>query len=66
MLKTIFATISRVTLFSAWLYVTNEGKFSSLKTLMGYYSIVLALVIFHLIFNNKRPSYSSAYYIGLT
>ena len=66
MLKTIFACVSRVMLFSAWLYVTNEGQFSSLKTLVGYYSIVLALIIFHFFFNNKRPSCSSAYCIGLT
>ena len=64
MLKTIFATISRVTLFSAWLYVTNAGQFSSLKTLIGYYSIALALVFFHIIFNNNRPTCTSAYCIG--
>ena len=65
MLKTIFASISRVLLFSAWLYVTNNGEFSSMKTFVGYYLTVLVLVIFYFFFNKVRPSCSSTYWIGL-
>ena len=65
MLKTIFASVSRVVLFSAWLYVTNNGEFSSLRTFFGYYLTVLVLVIFHFFFNKMRPSCSSSYWIGL-
>ena len=65
MLKTVFASISRVLLLSAWLYVTNNGEFSSLRTFFGYYLTVLVLVIFHFFFNKMRPSCSSSYWIGL-
>ena len=65
MFKTIFASISRVLLFSAWLYVTNNGEFCSMRTFLGYYLTVLVLVIFHFFFNKMRPSCSSSYWIGL-
>ena len=66
MLKTIFACISRVLIFSAWLYVANDGEFSSMKTLFGYYLTVLVLVVFHFFLNKIGPSCSSSYWIGLT
>ena len=65
MLKTIFASVSRVVLFSAWMYVTNNGEFSSMTTLVGYYLTVMVLAVFHFFFNKTRPSCSSSYWIGL-
>merc|ERR1711894_278014 len=65
MLKTIFAATSRVLLFSAWLYVTNNGEFSSIRTLVSYYLTGLVLVIFNFFLNKRRPSFTSSYWIEI-
>ena len=59
LLKTMFDSISRILLFSTWLYVINEGQFSSCKTIIAYYLTLIYLLIFNTIFN-KQQDYSSA------
>ena len=65
LLKTIFATSSRILLFSAWLYVVNNGKFSTMKTLIAYYTTALVLFIYNVLCNTRRPSCSSSFWIGM-
>ena len=62
--KTIFATTSRILLFSAWLYVVNDGQFSTLKTLIAYYTTALVLFFFTVSCNTRKPSCSSSFWIG--
>jgi len=50
-LKIFFEATSRIIIFSCCLYVTNEGQFSSLKTLGFFYLKLAILMIFHFIFN---------------
>ena len=64
LMKTIFDTTSRILLFSAWLYVVNDGQFSTLKTLIAYYTTAIVLFIFNVSCNTKRPSCSSSFWIG--
>lgn len=64
MLKTIFDSISRIVLFSTWLYVVNKGQFSSAKTAFAYYSTAVVLMLFNAIFNNNRQHCSSKNWIG--
>ena len=64
-LKTIFASISRIMLFSTWLYFTNEGQFSSFKTLIAYYLVFFILFLFNTFFNKSRPSCSSTFWTGI-
>ena len=59
MLKTTLDCISRILLFSAWLYVIHDGQFSSSKTVIAYYFTFMVLVVFNIIFNN-RDEYNSA------
>ena len=66
MLKTILAAVSRVLLFSIWLYVFNNGQFSSVMTLIAYYTLVLMLIVFHTVCNKKKPVFSFPFCLGTT
>ena len=59
LMKTTFDCVSRILLFSTWLYVVNDGQFSSAKTVLAYYSTFLLLVVFNTVFN-KSGEYRSA------
>ena len=54
---------SRVLIFSTWLYVTNGGQFSSLKTLVAYY-VVFAIVFIFNVFFSERKYFSATFWIG--
>ena len=58
-MKTTFDCVSRILLFSTWLYVVNDGQFSSAKTVLAFYSTFLLLVIFNTVLN-KSGEYRSA------
>ena len=59
MLKVILDSVARILLFSSWLYVVNNGVFSSVYTLAGYYTVIGVLVIFNIVTSNNRE-FSSA------
>ena len=63
-MKVILDSISRILLFSMWLYVINEGKFSSMYTLCGFYVIFTVLVAFNIVFNHSNEFQSGKYWIG--
>ena len=46
-------------IFSTWLYVVNDGQFSTAKTVLAFYSTFLLLVVFNTVFN-KTGEYCSA------
>ena len=58
-MKTTFDCVSRILLFSTWLYVANDGQFSSAKTVLAFYTTFLLLVVFNTVFN-KTGEYCSA------
>ena len=64
LLKTLFDSISRILLFATWLYVINDGQFSSTKTVIAYYSTFTLLFIFNAIFNKQKDYTSSRTWIG--
>ena len=64
LLKTSFDCISRIVLFSTWLYVVNEGQFSSAKTAFAYYSTFMVMILFNTICNNSKKYCSSNNWIG--
>ena len=45
--KTTLDCVARIVLFSTWLYVQNEGQFSSARTVIAYYSTFMVLVLFN-------------------
>ena len=62
---TIFAAMSRVLLFSIWLYVFNNGQFSSIMTLIAYYTFFSMIIVFHIVVNKKKPVFSFPFVLGL-
>ena len=64
MLKVILDSVSRIVLFSAWLYVINDGQFSSMYTLITYYTTFAILIIFNIILNDEKNILSGKYWIG--
>ena len=46
-MKTTLDCVARIVLFSTWLYVQNEGQFSSARTVIAYYSTFMVLVLFN-------------------
>ena len=64
LLKIIFDCISRITLFSAFMYVTNKGQFSTMYVVIGYYVMWLIMVIFNVVFNKDRSLSSGRDWIG--
>ena len=65
MLKVILDCVSRILIFSSWLYVVNDGVFSSLYTLAAYYTVFVVLVIFNIITSDNREFSKAEYWIGL-
>ena len=64
LLKTTFDSISRILLFSTWLYVLNDGQFSSTKTVIAYYSTFSVLFFFNSIFNKQNDFTKARTWIG--
>ena len=64
-LKIVFDSASRIVLFSCWLYIYNEGQFSTWIVFIAYYLVVSLLFIFNLIFNDTRDFSSLTYWIGI-
>ena len=60
----MFDSISRILLFSTWLYVINEGQFSSCRTIIAYYLTLIYLLIFNTIFNKQKDYTSARTWIG--
>ena len=63
-MKTTLDCVARITLFSAFLYVLNEGQFSSTKTVIAYYSTFMVLMIFNIIVNKNKDFYSAKNWTG--
>ena len=59
LLKTMLDSISRILLYSTWLYVINDGQFSSTKTVIAYYSTLTVLFVFNAVIN-KYDDYTKA------
>ena len=64
LLKTTLDCLARIVLFSAWLYVMNEGQFSSMMTIKAYYFTVSALLVFNIFINKNENLWSRRNIIG--
>ena len=64
-LKVILDCASRTVIFSAWLYVTNDGQFSSLRTLTAFYLTLLVLIVFNATCNTTKHYWSPRTWIGI-
>ena len=64
-LKTMFDALSRLIIFSVWLYVTHDGHFSSTTTLAAFYTLVSTLLVFNFVFNNSKDWKSFSFWLGI-
>ena len=56
LLKTTLDCVARIVLFSTWLYVQNEGQFSSARTVIAYYSTFMVLLFFNAFFTKREKN----------
>ncbi len=64
LLKTTCDCIARITLFSVFMYVQNEGQFSTRMTLIAYYSVFVLLMIFNTWINKNKNFWSAKNLLG--
>ena len=64
MLKVILDSVAKILLFSCWIYVINNGEFSSVYTLAAYYTVFGVLAIFNILTNNSRDFHRGKFWIG--
>ena len=65
LLKTSCDCIARITLFSVFMYVQNEGQFSTRMTLIAYYSVFVLLMIFNCWINKNKNFWSAKNLLGM-
>ena len=56
LLKTTLDCVARIVLFSTWLYVQNEGQFSSMRTVIAYYSTFMVLLLLNSFFTRHEKN----------
>ena len=64
LLKTGFDCISRVIIFATYMFVVNDGQFSTVMTVKAYYSTVAVLMTFNMIINSNENYCSAKTWIG--
>ena len=63
-LKIMFDAVSRVVIFSCWLYSCFGGTFNPYICLIGYYGFFAVLFFFNLIFNRYLEIKTTKFWIG--
>ena len=64
-MKTTMDCVARIVLFSTWLYVQNEGQFSSARTVIAYYSTFMVLVLFNIFCNKSEKTWTRRNMTGI-
>ena len=64
LLKTIFDCTSRIILFATYMFVVNEGQFSTMMILTGYYTTVAVIMTYNIVINDNETYCSAKTWIG--
>ena len=64
LLKTVFDCISRLIIFATFMFVVNDGQFSTMMAVTAYYTTVAVLMIFNMIINSNENYCSAKTWIG--
>ena len=64
--RVTLSCVSRVLIFSSWMFVTFDGNFHPTATISAFYLTVLIMIIFNVVFNKSRPAniLTFKYWIG--
>ena len=63
-LKVLMDLVSRVLIFFTFMIVHNEGKFSPMRALTSFYMVVGIMIIFNVVFNERKNFSSIKYWLG--
>ena len=64
LLKTIFDCTSRILLFATFMFVVNDGQFSTMLTVKVYYTTVGVLMMYNIVINDNETYCSARTWIG--
>ena len=56
--KVFMEVLSKVLIFFCFMMVSNEGEFSPIQSLVGFYTTVLIMVVFNVVFNESQICFS--------
>ena len=62
--KTIFDCISRILLFATFMFVVNDGQFSTIMTVKVYYTTVAVIMAYNIVFNDNETYCSARTWVG--
>ena len=62
--KTIFDCSSRILLFATFMFVVNDGQFSTMLTVKVYYTTVGVLMMYNIVINDNETYCSARTWIG--
>ena len=64
LLKTIFDCTSRILLFATFMFVVNDGQFSTMMTVTAYYTTVAVIMAYNIVINDNETYRSARTWIG--
>jgi len=64
LLKTIFDCTSRIILFATFMFVVNDGQFSTMMTVTGYYTSAAVIMMYNIVINDNETYCSARTWIG--
>ena len=63
-MKILFDLVSRVLIFFVFMIVDSNGEFSPWRTLISFYTMVGIMIVFNMVFNERRNFCSAKYWLG--
>ena len=64
LIKIMLDVVSRILIFSAWMYTDNDGQFSTKRTVGFFYGTFILLLLLNCIFNKYNDLKPSMNWIG--
>ena len=65
LIKIMLDVVSRILIFSAWMYTDNDGQFCTSRTIIFFYGTFLLIFIFNYIFDSNGKIFSTGKWIGV-
>ena len=65
-MRVTLSCVSRVLIFSSWMFVTFDGNFHPTATISAFYITLLIMIIFNIVFNRSKSAdiLTFKYWIG--
>ena len=63
-MRVTLSCVSRILIFSSWMFVTYDGNFHPTATILGFYITFSIMVVFNVVLNKSKDILSLGYWIG--